>query len=213
MFDLRVWPADLTPRAGAVGSAGGADVLARARLETGGLDRLDIEQLADEGGDAVLHQASEDAPRPGLSAGGVQGVVFAREPSGRQGTTVGPADAEGDGHHATEAFPRLGAQAPRPGDGPTGFADRLYHGVADGIGTVGGGDHLEAPAALGAIGESAAQGFLGGLGPLRQVLRARLDVADGEAKTDAEGGANKLIGKCVRAAADADATVRIRMSQ
>ena len=39
------------------------------------------------------------------------------------------------------------------------------------------------------------------------------DVADGEAKTDAEGGANKLIGKCVRAAADADATVRIRMSQ
>ena len=39
------------------------------------------------------------------------------------------------------------------------------------------------------------------------------DVADGEAKTDAEGGANKLIGKCVRAAADADETVRIRMSQ
>ena len=39
------------------------------------------------------------------------------------------------------------------------------------------------------------------------------DVADGEAKTDAEAGANKLIGKCIRAAAEADATVRIRMSQ
>ncbi len=39
------------------------------------------------------------------------------------------------------------------------------------------------------------------------------DVADNEAKTDDETGANKLIGKCVRAAADADATVRIRMMQ
>ena len=39
------------------------------------------------------------------------------------------------------------------------------------------------------------------------------DVADGQAKTDAEGGVNKLIGKCVKAAADADATVRIRLSQ
>ncbi len=39
------------------------------------------------------------------------------------------------------------------------------------------------------------------------------DVADGEAKTDAEAGANKLIGKTVKAAADADATVRVRLSQ
>jgi predicted RecA/RadA family phage recombinase len=39
------------------------------------------------------------------------------------------------------------------------------------------------------------------------------DVADGEATMDAEGGANKLIGKCVKAAADADTTVRIRLSQ
>lgn len=39
------------------------------------------------------------------------------------------------------------------------------------------------------------------------------DVADSEAKTDAEGGANKYLGKCVRAAADADATVRVRLSQ
>ena len=39
------------------------------------------------------------------------------------------------------------------------------------------------------------------------------DVADSQAKTDAEGGANKLIGKSVKAAADADTTVRIRLSQ
>lgn len=39
------------------------------------------------------------------------------------------------------------------------------------------------------------------------------DAAEAVAKTDAESGANKLIGKCIRAAADADATVRIRMSQ
>ncbi|OQB80317.1 MAG: hypothetical protein BWX88_04604 [Planctomycetes bacterium ADurb.Bin126] len=39
------------------------------------------------------------------------------------------------------------------------------------------------------------------------------DVADSQAKTDAEGGANKLIGKCVKAAGDADTTVRIRLSQ
>lgn len=39
------------------------------------------------------------------------------------------------------------------------------------------------------------------------------DAADGQAKTDAEGGANKLIGKCIKTAADADATVRIRLSQ
>ena len=39
------------------------------------------------------------------------------------------------------------------------------------------------------------------------------DVADSEAKTDDEAGANKLIGKTVAAAADADATVRVRLSQ
>jgi len=39
------------------------------------------------------------------------------------------------------------------------------------------------------------------------------DVADQVAKTNAETGANKLIGKTVRAAADADATVRVRLSQ
>jgi predicted RecA/RadA family phage recombinase len=37
------------------------------------------------------------------------------------------------------------------------------------------------------------------------------DVADSEAKTDAEAGANKLIGKTVKAAADDDATVRVRL--
>lgn len=39
------------------------------------------------------------------------------------------------------------------------------------------------------------------------------DAADGQAKADSETGANKLIGKCVKAAADADATVRIRLMQ
>lgn len=39
------------------------------------------------------------------------------------------------------------------------------------------------------------------------------DVADSQAKTDAEGGANKLIGKCIKAAGDADETVRVRLSQ
>ena len=39
------------------------------------------------------------------------------------------------------------------------------------------------------------------------------DVADGEAKEDAEAGANKLIGKTVATAADANTTVRVRLSQ
>ena len=39
------------------------------------------------------------------------------------------------------------------------------------------------------------------------------DEADGEAKADAEAGANKLIGKAVKAAGDDDASVRARMSQ
>ncbi len=39
------------------------------------------------------------------------------------------------------------------------------------------------------------------------------DVADGEAKEDAEAGANKLIGKTVATAGDDDATVRVRLSQ
>jgi len=39
------------------------------------------------------------------------------------------------------------------------------------------------------------------------------DAANTRATTSAAAGANKLIGKCVIAAADADALVRIRMSQ
>ena len=39
------------------------------------------------------------------------------------------------------------------------------------------------------------------------------DVGDTEAKADSESGANKLIGKVVKAAADADATVRVRLNQ
>jgi predicted RecA/RadA family phage recombinase len=39
------------------------------------------------------------------------------------------------------------------------------------------------------------------------------DVADKVAKADAEAGANKLIGKTVKAAVDADAIVRVKLSQ
>ena len=39
------------------------------------------------------------------------------------------------------------------------------------------------------------------------------DVGDEEAKEDDESGANKLLGKTVVAAVDADATVRVRLSQ
>ncbi len=39
------------------------------------------------------------------------------------------------------------------------------------------------------------------------------DEADQVAKTDDESGANKKLGKTVKAAADADATVRVRLSQ
>ena len=39
------------------------------------------------------------------------------------------------------------------------------------------------------------------------------DEAEQVAKTDAEAGANKLLGKAVAAAGDDDATVRIRLSQ
>jgi predicted RecA/RadA family phage recombinase len=39
------------------------------------------------------------------------------------------------------------------------------------------------------------------------------DAADGVAKADDESGANKYLGKAVAAAADADATVRVRLEQ
>ena len=39
------------------------------------------------------------------------------------------------------------------------------------------------------------------------------DVADAVAKTDDETGANKLIGKTIKAAGDDDTTVRVRLSQ
>lgn len=39
------------------------------------------------------------------------------------------------------------------------------------------------------------------------------DIADTEAKTDSETGANRLIGKSIALAGDNDPTVRVRMSQ
>jgi predicted RecA/RadA family phage recombinase len=44
-------------------------------------------------------------------------------------------------------------------------------------------------------------------------LKVYWDVADTEAKADDEAGANKLLGKTVKAAGDDDATVRVRLSQ
>jgi predicted RecA/RadA family phage recombinase len=38
------------------------------------------------------------------------------------------------------------------------------------------------------------------------------DIADKQAKTDDETGANKLLGKTTKAAADTDATVRVRLT-
>lgn len=44
-------------------------------------------------------------------------------------------------------------------------------------------------------------------------LEVYWDAAEGMAKTDSEAGANKYIGKCVRAAGNAEAIVRVRLSQ
>jgi predicted RecA/RadA family phage recombinase len=39
------------------------------------------------------------------------------------------------------------------------------------------------------------------------------DVADKQAKTDSESGANKLLGKAIQSASDTDAIVRVRLNQ
>ena len=44
-------------------------------------------------------------------------------------------------------------------------------------------------------------------------VKAYWDATDKQAKADDESGANKLLGKTIQAAADADATVRILMGQ
>ena len=46
-------------------------------------------------------------------------------------------------------------------------------------------------------------------------VRAKVfwDTADKQAKTDDEAGANKYLGKTAKAAADADTTVQVRLSQ
>ena len=76
-----------------------------------------------------------------------------------------------------------------------------------------------APIAASAIGSLAVNGVFdfpkaSGVGTaIAAGANCYWDIADSQAKTDAEGGANKLIGKCVKAAADADTTVRIRLNQ
>ena len=75
------------------------------------------------------------------------------------------------------------------------------------------------PIASGALGALAVSGVFdfpkatGGGTAIAAGKDVYWDVADTEAKEDSEAGANKLIGKTVAAAADADATVRVRMSQ
>ena len=75
------------------------------------------------------------------------------------------------------------------------------------------------PIAASALGALAIAGVFdfpkatGGSTAIAAGAKVYWDVADTEAKEDDETAANKLIGKTVLAAADADATVRVRLSQ
>ena len=74
--------------------------------------------------------------------------------------------------------------------------------------------NLDIPAGrLGAITVTGVFDFSKGVGAITAGANVYWDVADGEATTDADSGTNKLIGKAVRAAASADTTVRVRLSQ
>ena len=70
--------------------------------------------------------------------------------------------------------------------------------------------------ALGAIQVSGVFDFpkaAGGGTALAAGVRVYWDVAEQAAKSDSEAGANKLVGKTVKAAADTDPTVRVRLEQ
>ena len=75
------------------------------------------------------------------------------------------------------------------------------------------------PIAANALGSVAVAGVFdftkatGGGSAITAGANCYWDVAEQVAKTDSESGANKLLGKCVKAAVDADATVRVRLSQ
>ena len=73
-----------------------------------------------------------------------------------------------------------------------------------------------AASALGALAVSGVFDFpkaTGGGSAIAAGATVYWDVADQQAKTDSETGANKLLGKTVAAAGDNDTTVRVRMSQ
>ena len=72
------------------------------------------------------------------------------------------------------------------------------------------------PIAANVVGALAVDGvfdFPKGVGVIAAGANVYWDEADGEATTDADSGTNKLIGKVVKAAASADTTVRVRLSQ
>jgi len=75
------------------------------------------------------------------------------------------------------------------------------------------------PIAASALGSLAVEGVFdfakatGGGTAIAIGVNVYWDDAANQATTNAGAGANKLIGKCVKAAADAEATVRVRMSQ
>jgi len=75
------------------------------------------------------------------------------------------------------------------------------------------------PIAANALGSLAVAGVFdvpkatGGASAIAAGATVYWDVADQVAKTDSESGANKLLGKVVKAAGDDDTTVRVRLSQ
>ena len=75
------------------------------------------------------------------------------------------------------------------------------------------------PIAAGALGALAVKGAFdfpkttGGGTAISAGAKVYWDEANAVATTDDGGGVNKLLGKVVKAAADEDATVRVRMSQ
>ena len=70
-----------------------------------------------------------------------------------------------------------------------------------------------APGSLAVVGVFDLPKTTGGGTAIGKGLKVYWDEAEQVAKTDAEAGANKYLGKTVLAAADEDATVRVRLEQ
>ena len=74
--------------------------------------------------------------------------------------------------------------------------------------------NLDIPAGkLGALTVSGVFDFPKATGEITAGANVYWDAAEGEAGTDDDSGANKLIGKAVKTAASGDSTVRVRLSQ